>query len=830
MKNIFTLCIILLCSSKIIIAQTSFSNNGILKISNATDTFFINGNFTNNAAANFINEGNFFIQGNFINNQTAALSCNGTIAFTGSNSQSVSSTNALTNITVNKAAGSVTLGSNIGITGTLKLTSTTSKLSIGGNTLYLSGSIDAGNTGFITGSQNSSLTIDGSGSFGTLFMDQSSNGTSNALQNFTVNRNNQTINLGNTLRVLNVLTPTAGTIASSGNLVMASSATNTARIATANSNNYITGDVTVERYISALNNRAYRLLTPTVTTTTTIKANWQEGVNNTSTSVNVSSATPGYGTHITGTGGSTNGFDVTQNNSSSLFTYTYGATEANDQWTAVTNTNINTLDATKGYLIFLRGNRDNINTINTATGNSNTILRAKGALIMGDYNFTNLQSNGRFSLITNPYASPILWDNSSNGLYTGSNAANFENTITVWDPNINTRGGFITVNHLNVTGGGSSSMSNQIQSGQAFFVQAKSGVTNPTFSIKEINKSTNNNLDVYRTGSQTEILKTLLYYTDNTGVVRNADGVTSVFNNSYSNDVDANDAQQMENWDEDVAIKRNNYLLSIEARQLADANDTIFLAVSHLKTQTYTWKFVPKNFNAPNLQAQLKDNFTNTLTNISFTDTTVINFTTTTNAASKAADRFSVIFKNNQTLPVKIAQLNAYTKNNGIQIAWQVNNALDAEKYQIEKSNDGINFSSLTSVNATQANNYAGFDANPNEGNNFYRIKIFEKSGTTFYSSIVKVTIAKQNSGIVIYPNPVTSNQLNLQLNNLPKGQYQLNIVNKAGQAVYTTMLQHLGGSATQNVQLTSAVTNNASYQAILIKDTNKYLQSFIKL
>lgn len=75
--------------------------------------------------------------------------------------------------------------------------------------------------------------------------------------------------------------------------------------------------LTVERYMTSLNNRAYRLLSSTVSTTTSIFDNWQEGGN----APVASGLGITYGTHITGSQTGANGFDATQTGQPSLFTY-----------------------------------------------------------------------------------------------------------------------------------------------------------------------------------------------------------------------------------------------------------------------------------------------------------------------------------------------------------------------------------------------------------------------------------------------------------------------------------------------------------------------------
>jgi hypothetical protein len=59
-------------------------------------------------------------------------------------------------------------------------------------------------------------------------------------------------------------------------------------------------------------------------------------------------------THITGTGGSTNGFDNTLLNNSSAFWYNESAGGGlNDRWEAATNTS-NSIISGRGYRVFIR--------------------------------------------------------------------------------------------------------------------------------------------------------------------------------------------------------------------------------------------------------------------------------------------------------------------------------------------------------------------------------------------------------------------------------------------------------------------------------------------
>jgi hypothetical protein len=595
-------------------------------------------------------------------------------------------------------------------------------------------------------------------------------------------------------------------LVTNSSLTLKSTASNTARVApiTSTAGTPISGSVTAERFISSQNNRAYRLLAPIVTTPGSIRDNWQEGGNNTSTNAasNVD-LRPGYGTHITGSTTGANGFDATVTGQVSLFSYNQVAT--NQVWVPFNNTDVTTLNAKTGYLIFIRGDRRASNLYSNTS--SNTTLEATGALLTGDQTFTNLESNGRFSLVTNPFASPISWTS----IYNNSSInTNFEKFYYYWDPNVGSTspnhqfGAFVTVDNTGAKSNAASLATVEVQSGQAFFVLSKSGTSSPTFTVRETDKSTTNNIDVFRVGKP-ESFSISLYYKDDTGSRRISDGALVQFDNNYSAAVDGNDAPKFPNFYENIAIARDGKMLSIEGRPLVEANDNIPLSIGGLKQQQYEWQFDPSDFNAPNLQAYLQDKFLNTKTPISLSNTTVIPFTVTTDTASSAADRFTIVFSPASTLPVTMSTVKAYQKASGIQVEWSSVTENNIDRYEVEKSTNGQQFIKVGTVastgNGSSLNSYTWFDASPNAGSNYYRIRSVSKAGSAEFTSIVRVALTNNAENISVYPNPVKGNVVGLQLNNLAKGNYTITITNQLGQPVYSKTIEHQGGSASQTLQ-----------------------------
>ena len=678
-----------------------------------------------------------------------------------------------------------------------------SKLNIGNNTLIINGAITG--TGVITGSASSSITINDAA--GTLNFDQASAST-RSLNNLTINSGGSAT-LGTAVDVFGTISLSSATLnLNAKNLTLKSNSSGTARIADL-TGSIVSGatNVTMERYIKlrspgtgdGANNygRAYRLLAPTVNSTGSVKTNWMEGGMNTAIGTNVNPVA-NYGTQITGTGGNTNGFDVTSTNASSLYTVTNAVSPT---YTAVTTTT-GTLNALTGYFLYVRGDRSmNMQLpLSTNMPTSHTTLRTTGTLVTGTQTiFANgYTGGGALNLVTNPYPSPIDWS------LVKAASTNVTNFYTLWDPNIGIRGGFVTVN---TAGTPSAGTANQfIQPGQAFFVEASGGT--PAVSIQETHKvDGNNNTVFFVPPPPVESFNIGLYFIEDSGYRRQSDGVRVLYGNAYSAAVDADDAREINNWDENIAVNRQGQHLAIESRPVVMTRDTIQLFMNNMKQKTYEFEFVPLVFTNIGLKAELVDNFLNTRTLLSVVGTVRVSFTVTADPASAATDRFMLLFGPASPLAIDVMTIKAQAKyqpvaqgGNLIQIDWIAKTEKDMDSYEIERSFDGVAFARINTTlaigNSAVPVNYSWNDSDPQTGNNFYRIKAIDKAGLVKYTSVVKVNFGKTIPVVTVYPNPVRGNSFRLQLTDLEKGSYQLSLVNNLSQTVYHTQVQHPGGSA----------------------------------
>ncbi len=265
--------------------------------------------------------------------------------------------------------------------------------------------------------------------------------------------------------------------------------------------------------------------------------------------------------------------------------------------------------------------------------------------------------------------------------------------------------------------------------------------------------------------------------------------------------------------------------MAIEARKTIANTDTVYYYMNNMAKKVYQLKFAPENMQADGLQASLIDQYLNSSTPVSLTDSSFINFTITSDPASFASNRFKVVFKPLAALPVSFTSVKAYAKGSAINVEWEVGNENNIKSYVVEKSIDLTNFTFLDSVDAKNkpSSNYLVADLYPNEGFNYYRIRSNDINGIAKYSEVVKVVKGNLKNKISVFPNPVINNDINLQLNNQPSGKYGIRLINKSGEAIMSTKIEHLRSASKEIIKIEKQVSHGI-YQLEVTKPDNTQL------
>jgi hypothetical protein len=357
--------------------------------------------------------------------------------------------------------------------------------------------------------------------------------------------------------------------------------------------------------------------------------------------------------------------------------------------------------------------------------------------------------------------------------------------------------GLINGNYYSIPG---NVLNNNIESGQAFFVQSNKG---GDLVFNETSKTTGFNYTVFRNSSApVQLLRTDLYSVASDGKTYLSDGTLVQFGNEYSNKVDDMDAVKMFNGGTNLVIKASDKYLVIERRQLPEKQDTIFMNLYNPTIQNYRFVFVATGLTETGMQPFLEDRYLHTITPLNIEDTTIVNFKVENIKESKAINRFDIIFKEQVFLPVTITKLDAYAKNHDIEVDWNVIHEKNVLQYEVERSFDGVQFVKVATQLAANrdSSSYSWLDTKVLPGYYYYRIKSIDKKGKVTYSEKMKVLIGDGNSSIKIYPNPIKNGIINLQMLNMPAGKYGIRLTNQLGQIIVSKEVERSEGSGVEKI------------------------------
>lgn len=183
--------------------------------------------------------------------------------------------------------------------------------------------------------------------------------------------------------------------------------------------------------------------------------------------------------------------------------------------------------------------------------------------------------------------------------------------------------------------------------------------------------------------------------------------------------------------------------------------------------------------------------------------------------------RFSVVNPGSIILPVTVTDLKAALNGATVDVSWTSLDEVNIDRYTVERSTDAINFNALGDVkarnNGQQENKYLFNDGKPKTGANYYRVKVWDNSGRTNYTNVVKISVANtfNIAGFRIYPNPVMHKNFTLQMNQLTAGKYTMVVTGINGQRVMETSVQYDGGLQNFAIQL-PAGTAAGTYHILL--------------
>jgi len=672
-------------------------------------------------------------------------------------------------------------------------------------------SIEFGTLNTPTLTINSGITLTVNSGMG---VDASSNATIKGPGTISLDGSSYIVPGGSITVALNGIVKLAATaqLVNSGTFTLASDASGSASIGAIPLTSSITGTFAVQRYVSGGSNtyRGYRLMSSPV------YAAQVSGNNVYSLDYIKTSAL------ITGTNGSTDGFDKAGNPTIYLFredqavsntTFTsgnyFGLSKMNNapSYNFYFN-NVATLrqiTAGNGFLFFFRGDRTTnlINKYTTTTSAESVTFSSSGTLNTGTIvvkdwylasglGYSSTAGNAAvkgFNLVGNPYPSSIDWDTFG----TSITGANLSNTMYILDP-VSKNYRSYTKGNGGVASDGTTS-ANVIPSGQGFFVLATAA--NPTLTFTEAAKTASQvpNINLYLGTPADNVVNKQNLHLQLAKDEINTDGIQISFNNNHIND-------QPYDYKVDAPYKVGYGAVSLSSR----SSDNV-----DLSTHTVSLPGQGKAIIALNVSAKDDAIYKLTLKDITgipqLYDIWLMdaykrdsmdmrqNKTYSFNIYKKdtlsfGPKRFTLVVRQN---PAYAYHLLDFTANKlptarQVQIVWKTENEENYTHFTVERSIDqGKTFDVLGSAKAAGQGTYSLLDKTPVVGQNLYRLKQEDINSTISYSKPVTVLYANLSNQTIannlsIYPNPVI-NTVNLDIlsKTTENSSYRIRFMSSAG-------------------------------------------------
>jgi Pregnancy-associated plasma protein-A/GEVED domain len=126
------------------------------------------------------------------------------------------------------------------------------------------------------------------------------------------------------------------------------------------------------------------------------------------------------------------------------------------------------------------------------------------------------------------------------------------------------------------------------------------------------------------------------------------------------------------------------------------------------------------------------------------------------------AEDYPVIISASFLLPAQTTKFTGRYNGVSVLLEWETSSEVNSDKFIVQRSSDGINFSDIANEKARGGANvrtmYAVNDRNISAGTYLYRLKMLDLDGQSAYSQAVSVTVTnKRNASLRILNNPASS-------------------------------------------------------------------------
>lgn len=195
------------------------------------------------------------------------------------------------------------------------------------------------------------------------------------------------------------------------------------------------------------------------------------------------------------------------------------------------------------------------------------------------------------------------------------------------------------------------------------------------------------------------------------------------------------------------------------------------------------------------------------------------------NTFGGGGDAYLAKISDDGTLSLNIQSFSASLQNAATQLSWQTATELNTKSFNIQRSPNSWDFTTIGTVAAKGSNNnYIFTDNLPIQGTNYYRLLITDKDGSITYSEIRSINFSNNNNiAARIYPNPA-KDKLIVELNSKTNTNVGITIISADGKTEQQLIRQLQSGN--NKISINVAGLASGTY---LLRITTKEGQQVLK-
>ena len=183
-------------------------------------------------------------------------------------------------------------------------------------------------------------------------------------------------------------------------------------------------------------------------------------------------------------------------------------------------------------------------------------------------------------------------------------------------------------------------------------------------------------------------------------------------------------------------------------------------------------------------------------------------------------------------IPITIEYFKGAVHNGNNLLNWKANCTSTSVLFDIERSTDGRNYTSISKLTASYSRCLQPFDIvdnNPAPGINYYRIKMLDADGKLSYSTVIALLNKTSGYEIVnLVPNPVINGTANLNITSADNQQIKIIITDHSGKTVQLMNRSLIAGFTSLNMDFSNLAAGVYSI-AVFSENGEKRLSKFVK-